>query len=63
MAAPVAHRHVADEDPASLSGADADTCRAELRRLPMQAIDDLPPTFHEIVNLRDVHGRSNVEAA
>ena len=40
-----------------------DAVRAELRRLLLQAIDDLPPTFQEIVKLRDVEDCSSVEVA
>ena len=50
-------------DPTSPSGTDVDAYRAELRRLLLKAIDDLPPTFQEIVKLRDMEHRSNVEAA
>ena len=36
---------------------------AELRQLLLAAIDDLPPTFREVVHLRDVEERSNDEVA
>ena len=49
-------------EPANPNGTD-EVYLAELRRLLIQAIDDLPPTFQEIVKLRDVEDRSNVEAA
>ena len=49
-------------EPADPNGSD-EVYIAELRRLLIHAIDDLPPTFQEIVKLRDVEDRSNVEAA
>ncbi len=51
------------EEPVNPSGPETDALRDELRRLLLQAIDDLPPTFQEIVKLRDVEDCSNVEVA
>ena len=42
---------------------EADAYAAELRRLVLEAIDELPPTFREVVRLRDVEERSNAEVA
>lgn len=42
---------------------DAEVYRAELRRLLLEAIDHLPPTFREVVKLRDIQERSNSEVA
>ena len=36
---------------------------AELRQLLIAAIDDLPPTFREVVRMRDIEERSNAEVA
>ncbi len=35
----------------------------ELRRLLLAAIDELPPTFREVVKLRDIEDRPNAEVA
>jgi RNA polymerase sigma factor (sigma-70 family) len=42
---------------------DASIYADELRRLLMEAIDELPPTFQEIVRLRDIEDRPNAEVA
>ena len=36
---------------------------AELPRLLLEAIEQLPPTFREVVRLRDVEDRPNAEVA
>ena len=52
-----------EEATSSLESPEAEVYRAELRRLLLEAIDELPPTFREVVKLRDVEERSNAEAA
>ena len=52
-----------EEAEASWESPEAEVYRAELRRLLLEAIDGLPPTFREVVKLRDVEERSNAEAA
>lgn len=42
---------------------EADAYAVELRRVLLEAIDELPPTFREVVRLRDVEERSNAEVA
>ena len=49
--------------PAAELPPEATAYAAELRRLLMQAIDELPPTFQEVVRLRDIEGRPNAEVA
>ena len=58
------------EVPLGTEGLQADKDRAsleahydELRQLLLEAIDDLPPTFREVVKLRDLEDRSNAEVA
>ena len=41
----------------------ADVYHAELRRLLLAAIDELPPTFREVVQLQNVEERSNAEVS
>lgn len=43
--------------------ADAALYAVELRRLLMEAIDELPPMFQEVVRLRDIEDRPNAEVA
>ena len=52
-----------EESPAPWASPEADTYRAELRHLLLAAINDLPPTFREVVQLRDIEERSNAETA
>ena len=52
-----------EEATSSWESPEAEFYRAELRRLLLEAIDHLPPTFREVVKLRDVEERSNAEAA
>lgn len=42
---------------------EADAYAAELRRVLLEAIDKLPPTYREVVRLRDIQERSNAEVA
>ena len=51
------------ESPANWTFPEADTYAAELRRVLLEAIDDLPPTYREVVRLRDVEEHSNAEVA
>ena len=51
------------ELPAAELPADAAAYADELRPLLMQAIDELPPTFQEVVRLRDVENRPTDEVA
>ena len=50
-----------EEAVAGLGSPEAEVYRAELRRLLLEAIDELPPTFREVVKLRDIEERSNAE--
>ena len=47
----------------ALESPEVEVYRAELRRLLLEAIDELPPTFREVVQLRDVEERSNADVA
>lgn len=51
------------ERPAADLPADAAAHADTLRPLLMQAIDELPPTFQEVVRLRDVENRPTAEVA
>ena len=51
------------EERAGLSRPDLQTYYAELRRVLLEAIDHLPPTFREVVRLRDLEERSRAEVA
>ena len=42
---------------------EAKVYRAELRRLVLEAIDELPPMFREVVKLRDIEEYSNAEVS
>ena len=49
--------------PTSWESPEAEVYRAELRRLLVETINQLPPTFREVVRLRDIEERSNAEVA
>ena len=51
------------ESPGNWTFPEADAHAAELRRVLLEAIDELPPTYREVVRLRDVEERSNAEVA
>lgn len=50
-------------EPARWKLPEAEAYAAELRHLLVAAIDDLPPTFREVVRLRDIEEHSNTEVA
>ena len=52
-----------DEVAAALESPEVEAYRAELRHLLLEAIDELPPTFREVVRLRDVEERPPAEVA
>ena len=52
-----------EEALAVLRSTEGEVYRAELRSLLLEAIDHLPPTFREVVQLRDIEERSNAEVA
>ena len=53
----------APEPPAHWTFPETDAYAAELRRVLLEAIDELPPTYREVVRLRDIEERSNAEVA
>ena len=53
----------APESPANWIFPESDAYAAELRRVLLEAIDELPTTYREVVRLRDVEERSNAEVA
>ena len=59
----VKERPLDEEALAGLESPEAEVYRAELRRLLLEAIDHLPPTFREVVQLRDIEERSNSDVS
>ncbi len=51
------------ESAANWTFPEADAYAVELRRVLLQAIDELPLTYREVVRLRDLEERSNTEVA
>ena len=63
IAAQARETPLAGTEPAAGRSPEIKAYEAELRVLLLAAIDELPPTYREVVRLRDIEERSTAEAA